>query len=76
MANKDELVRIEVGFQGGEVMSARVPTPDADELEERLRKREDVVVEVNAEDGRYLVVVPRVLYVKRFAREPRVGFIG
>ena len=70
----DELVRIEVGFQGGDVLAARVPAKDAGGLEERLRKREDAVVELGAEDGRYLVVLARVLYVKRFARESRVGF--
>jgi hypothetical protein len=31
-------------------------------------------VELQAEDGVMLLVVPRVLYVKRFARETRVGF--
>jgi len=71
---KDDLVRIEVGFHGGDVLAARVPAKDADGLEQRLRKRDDAVVEVAAEDGRYLVVLARVLYVKRFARESRVGF--
>ena len=71
---KDDLVRIEVGFHGGDVLAARVPAKDADGLEQRLRKRDDAVVELAAEDGRYLVVLARVLYVKRFARESRVGF--
>ena len=71
---RDELVRIEIGLHGGEVMAARVPAKDADALEDRLRKREDAVVEIAAEDGRYLVVLSRVLYVKRFAREAPVGF--
>ncbi len=74
MAENDEFVRIEIGFRSGEVMSARVPNADADGLEEQLRKRDDAVVEINAQDGRYLVVLPQVLYVKRFAREARVGF--
>ena len=74
MVENDELIRIEIGFRGGEVMSARVPIADADSLEKRLREREDAVVEINAQDGRYLVVLAQVLYVKRFAREARVGF--
>lgn len=69
-----ELVRIEVGFDGGGVLAARVPVAEVDALEERLRQREDAVVELSAEDGRYLVALPRVLYVKRFARESRPGF--
>lgn len=71
-----ELVRVDVGFQGGEVLSARVPLADADGLEQRLRERDDTVCELRAEDGRFLVAVSRVLYVKRYAREARVGFTG
>jgi hypothetical protein len=71
---ENELVRIEIGFHGGDVLAARVPVVDADALDERLREREDAVVEVKAEDARYLVVLARVLYVKRYARESRVGF--
>ncbi len=29
---------------------------------------------LDAEDGRYTVVLARVVYVKRFARESKVGF--
>lgn len=71
---KDEFVRIEIGLHGGEVMFARVPAKDADDLERRLRGREDAVVELAAEESRYLVVLSRVLYVKRFARDAKVGF--
>jgi hypothetical protein len=69
-----ELVRIEIGFHGGDVLAARVPVADADALDEHLRQREDAVVEIKAEDARYLVVLARVLYVKRYQRESRVGF--
>ena len=31
-------------------------------------------VELEAEDGMMLLVLPRVLYAKRYARETRVGF--
>jgi hypothetical protein len=71
-----ELVRIEVGLHGGEVLSIRVPTADADALDAALRAREDAVVELRAEDGRFLVVIAKVTYVKRYAREARVGFTG
>jgi hypothetical protein len=73
---ENELVRIEIGFHGGDVLTARVPLADADRLEDHLRKREDAVVEVTAQDAKYLVVLPRVLYVKRYARESRVGFFS
>jgi hypothetical protein len=71
---EQELVRLEIGFRGGEGLAARVPTKDADVLEERLRAREDGVVELTTQDARYLVVLGQVLYVKRYARESRVGF--
>ena len=67
-------VRIEIGFQGGDVLSMRVPVDDADALERALRARDDTVCELHGEDGVFLVVLERVLYVKRYAREPRVGF--
>lgn len=74
MAESAELARIEVGFQGGDVLAVRVPVVEADALDEALRGREDAVCELNAEDGRFLVALARVLYVKRYAREARVGF--
>ena len=67
-------VRIEIGFQGGDVLSMRVPAEDADALDQALRARDDTVCELSAEDGVFLVVLGRVLYVKRYAREARVGF--
>ena len=74
MADKNDLIRVEVGFRSGDVVAARVPAADADTLDELLRSREDAVCELHAEDGRYLVVLSQVLYVKRLAREARVGF--
>jgi hypothetical protein len=67
-------VRIEIGFQGGDVLSMRVPAEDADALDQALRARDDTVCELRGEDGVFLVVLGRVLYVKRYAREARVGF--
>ena len=69
-----ELVRLEIGFRGGDVLAAQVPVQNADALEERLRARDDTVVELQAEDARYLVALGQVLYVKRYARQSRVGF--
>lgn len=69
-----ELVRIDLGFHGGDVLSMRVPVADADALETALRAHADDVVELGAEDGRLLVVLSKVSYVKRYAREARVGF--
>jgi hypothetical protein len=71
----DSRVRIEVGFDGGQVMSAHVETATADELEKSLVGGGGTF-QVEAEDGRYTVNVARIVYVKRFSREGRVGFSG
>jgi hypothetical protein len=71
---EDTVARVEIGFEGGEVLSMRVPVEDADALDAALRARDDGVCELRGEDGRFLVVLGRVLFVKRYAREARVGF--
>ncbi len=70
-----ERVRIEIGFDGGQVMVATVETADADRLEQGLSS-EDASLTLNVDDGRYTVALHRIVYVKRFAREGRVGFGG
>jgi len=72
----EERVRIEVGFDGGQVMSAYVEPVTADELENALGATGDAPFRLEAEDGRYSLVPNRIVYVKRFSREGRVGFSG
>ena len=55
-------------------MAALVVSETVDELERTLAAGGDGTVVLDAEDGRYTVVLRRVVYVKRFARESRVGF--
>jgi hypothetical protein len=71
---ENELVRIEVGLDGGQILSALVTTASADDLERAVNSSSNSALSLEAQDGIVLVVVPRVLYVKRFAREGRVGF--
>ena len=70
----EEEVRIEIAFDGGQIMGAYVSLAAADELERALADGRDGAVGLDAEDGRYTVVLRRVVYVKRFVREGRVGF--
>jgi hypothetical protein len=51
-----------------------VTTASADDLERAVNSSSNSALSLEAQDGIVLVVVPRVLYVKRFAREGRVGF--
>jgi hypothetical protein len=69
----DGRLQIEVGFDGGQIMIARVTSESVEELERTLQTGEGVVG-LDAEDGRYSVAVRRIVYVKQFARESRVGF--
>jgi hypothetical protein len=70
----EERVRVEIGFDGGQIMGAYVELPAADELERALDEGRDGSLPLEAEDGRYTVALARVVYVKRFTREGRVGF--
>jgi hypothetical protein len=69
-----ERVRVEVGFDGGQVIGGFVSVATADQLERALHEDGPRVVVLDTEDGPYHVVVPRVAYFRRFARAGRVGF--
>ena len=69
-----ERIRIEIGFDGGQGLGALVTVGEADKLEEALATNSDGVFKIEAEDGHYTVSLRRVVFVKRYAREQRVGF--
>ena len=71
---EQEHVRLEIAFDGGQITGALVTTASAEELERALADGADGTVALEASDGKYLVPLRRVVYVKRFARESRVGF--
>ena len=67
-------VRVEIGFEGGQVIGGFVDAANADELERALHEDGPRVVVLESEDGPYHVVVPRVNYFRRHSRSGRVGF--
>jgi hypothetical protein len=69
-----ERVRVEVGFEGGQVIGGFVESVSAEQLERALHEDGPRVVVLDTEDGPYHVVVPRVSYFRRFNRASRVGF--
>ena len=69
-----ERIRIEIGFDGGQGLAALVTTDEADALEKALDKGGDGVFKIDAEDGSYAISLKRIVFVKRYARESRVGF--
>ena len=70
----EDRVRIEIGFDGGQIMGAVVETDTVDELERSLGQSTDGSFAIESEDGRYTISLRRIVYVKRFTREARVGF--
>ena len=70
----EDSVRIELAFDGGPGLSALVTVKHADELERALATESGGTVMLDSSDGRYTVVLARVVYMKRYAREARVGF--
>jgi len=69
-----ERVRVEVGFEGGQVIGSFVDSVSAEQLERALHEDGPRVIVLDTEDGPYHVVVPRVAYFRRFNRASRVGF--
>ena len=67
-------VRVEIGFDGGQILSWLVTSESADALEQKLGGSGTVTLD--AQEGTITIVVERVLYAKRYARESRVGFAG
>ncbi len=69
-------MRIEVALDGGQILSWLVTPESADALERALGAASTGTITLEAQDGSIVLVLPRVLYAKRFAREGRIGFEG
>jgi hypothetical protein len=72
--SSNEHIRIEVGFEGSQIMSALVTAEAAEGLEQALTGGKSGSLVLETEDGRYTVALARVVYLKRFNREGRLGF--
>ena len=71
--SSNDRVRVEIAFDGTQVLSVFVPAATADDLDRALAGGQESI-SFEAEDGRYTVQVHKVVYMKRLARESRVGF--
>ena len=69
-----ESVRIELAFAGGPILAANVTPTGADYIEQALAAGAQTTHVLDTDDGRVAVVLARVVYLKRFARDSRVGF--
>jgi hypothetical protein len=74
MSDNNERIRIEIAFDGQQVLSVLVPISTAEDLDRALAGDHDSAYSFEADDGRYTISLQRVVFVKRWARESRVGF--
>jgi hypothetical protein len=74
MTDNNERIRIEIAFDGQQVLSVLVPISTAEDLDRALAGDHDSAYSFEADDGRYTISLQRVVFVKRWARESRVGF--
>jgi hypothetical protein len=71
----DESRRIDIGFQGGPVLPARVKESSYQELHKALAKdRGDRWFELETLDSRISIDLSQVVYVRIDTEEQRVGF--
>ena len=69
----NERVRLEIAFEGSQVLNVYVPVSTADDIDRALAGAHESL-SFEGEDGRYTIAASKVVFVKRFARESRVGF--
>jgi hypothetical protein len=69
-----DLIRIELAFDGGQIIAANVTSETADTLERAIAATSQSTIQLDTDDGRLSVAVPRLVYVKRYARDSKVGF--
>lgn len=70
---KDGQVRLQIAFEGGQIVVAVVSRAAADGLATALGGKE-TVFDLETEDGTYLVALGKVVYVRRSSRETHIGF--
>jgi hypothetical protein len=63
-----------IGFQGGQVLSIRLPESELEKLRTVLREGRERWHEVEATDGAVLVDLGQVVYLRVDSDEHRIGF--
>jgi hypothetical protein len=69
----DGRARLQIAFEGGQIVVAVVSQAAADGLAAALGGKE-AVFDLETEDGTYLVALGKVVYVRRSSRETHIGF--
>jgi hypothetical protein len=72
-APADGPVRVEIAFEGGQIVGGNVSADSADGLRAALAG-DELVFDLETEDGTYVIALRKVVYVRRTARETHIGF--
>jgi hypothetical protein len=73
MADETKRDRVEIGFDGGQVVATRLNEKQLNELRKAL-ERGDGWYDVSTEDGDLAVNLGQVIFVRVAAPEHRIGF--
>jgi hypothetical protein len=66
-------VRLDVAFEGGQIIGGNVSGEAADGLRAALAG-DDLVYDLETEDGTFVIALRKVVYVRRTSREMHIGF--
>jgi hypothetical protein len=69
----DGRVRLEIAFEGGQIVGGNVSGETADGLRAALAG-DELVYDLETEDGTYVIALRKVVYVRRTSREMHIGF--
>jgi hypothetical protein len=71
----DEVKRIDISFQGGQVLSTRVETGEYERLRKTLGdEKADRWFELKTQDSEVAIDLAQIVYVRLDTEEHRVGF--
>ena len=69
----DGRVRLDIAFQGGQIIGGSVSAETADGFRAALAG-DELVFDLVTEDGTYVIALRKVVYVRRTSRETQIGF--
>jgi hypothetical protein len=72
-ASANNRVRLDIAFEGGQIVGGNVSGEIADGLRAALAG-DDVVYDLETDDGTYIIALRKVVYVRRTSRETHIGF--
>jgi len=69
----DGHVRLDIAFEGGQIVGGTVSGETADGFRAALAG-DELVFDLETEDETYVIALRKVVYVRRTSREMRIGF--